>query len=246
MELNPMFLMMSGSALTKLALAVGGSLLLAGPLNTPHTLVVGKSVYTPKKAQTLFSYTNANDWKKASQKSVGAVLDLERWSFTPESQQAHPVQAYKYFYQHLYTQPGQHFIVAAPSLDLVKSVVPDYSGKLDPEFVQLKLAEKIAPYSNFYEIQAQALENNPKKYKNLVKEIVQQVKISNPGAVVIAGISTNPSGRNIPVLDMIKDVKETRHLVSGYWLTIPETSKSCPSCGDAQPKKAVELLKAIS
>lgn len=236
-----MIWMFAGSGLTKLALAAGGAALLSGPLDNPDTWVVGHTPYMPPAATRLFYTANARSVKVAHQK--GIVVDLERWPYTPRGQQAHPVMAYRQ--ASAWAMQHGHWLMAAPAMDLVRSVRPGYRDKIYPEFVRLHLAQKIATYVQVYEIQAQGAERNPALYRRFVSEIAAQVRAGNPKARILAGLSTNPDGKSVSVSVLYRDVQETRGIVSGYWLNIPQAGVACPRCGQAMPEIAVRLVDRV-
>jgi hypothetical protein len=179
----------AGSGLTKLALAIGGAALLAGPLNTAQTWVAGHSPYIPSTA-THLSYT-ANV-QHLSATTRGVVVDLEAWPETPRAQQQHPLRAYREASRVL-AHHGQ-WMVATPALDLVHTLAPRYPGPLAPEFVRLDLAGRIAPYARVYDIQAQGFERNPVSYQHWISTIARQIHAANPQTQILAGLSTNPAG----------------------------------------------------
>jgi hypothetical protein len=237
-----MIWMFAGSAITKLASAAGGAALLAGLLNSPNTWVSGRSPDTPPTATRLF-YTSNSDLQVGTI-GRGVVVDLEAWPYTPLGQQRQLVSAYRRAAQWA-KQHGQ-WVVAAPATDLVHSVVPGYRGKIYPEFVRLHLAQKIAPYAQVYEIQAQEAERNPLLYRRFVRAIVDQVHKGNPQATILAGLSTNPAG-GFPSLSVLyRDIQETGGMVSGYWLNIPQPGGACPRCGPSRPELAVRLLRLVA
>jgi hypothetical protein len=240
-----MIWMFAGSAVSKLAVAAGGMALLSGSLNNADTWVSGTSVYTPAHAQHLSVVSNAQQWRRVAQGRGGVVLDLERWPFTPKVQQSHPVAAYRFFFHHLSSARSSRWIVATPAFDLVKSAFPHYQGRIYPEFIRRDLAGRIARYAQVYEIQAQGAENNPILYRTLVMDIASQVRAVNPSAIVLAGLSTNPSGRSVRVSTLLQDIRQTRHEVRGYWFNIPQSGAYCPSCGVPQTEKAVKVLEYV-
>lgn len=234
-----MIWMFAGSALTRLAVAVGGLTLLQGPLDTAQTWVAGQSRYMPPKAIRLASTANVNLLHRLP--SGGVVVDLERWPMTPTEQQRHPVAAYRKA-AILATQKRQ-WLVGTPATDLVRSVDPAYRGKLYSEFLRLDLAGRIAPYVSVYEVQAQGLERNPARYAWFVRQVADQVHASNPRVMLLAGLSTNPGGVAVPVAVLEHDIAATKGTVAGYWLNIPQAGRSCPSCGRSQPETAIRLLR---
>lgn len=227
-----MIWMFSSSALGKLAAAAGGMALLSGPLNSPDTWVYGKDHHSdiPAHAKRLSVLTNVDQLQ--SVKSGLVVADLKRWPFTPKAQQQDPVSAYRHLYQRLRERHGKYQIIAAPSFDLVRSMVPGYNGKTYPKFVHLNLAAKIAPYAHGYVIQAQGAESDPSWYRSVVLAVSKQVHKANPSAVILAGLSSNPSKRTVSVRTLNKDVRDTKHLVSGYAFSIHQHGKYCPLCGE--------------
>ncbi|MDD3761605.1 MAG: hypothetical protein PHO57_12395 [Acidithiobacillus sp.] len=101
-------------------------------------------------------------------------------------------------------------IIATPATDLVRSVDSSYRGTLYPEFSRLRLAARIAPYVQTYEIQAQGAERNPKRYAWFVKAVAHQVRMAHSGITVLAGLSTNPGGRPVPAATLRQDIALTR------------------------------------
>jgi hypothetical protein len=236
--------MFAGSGLAKLAVAAGGAALLSGPLNTPDTWVMGRISYAPPLATHLASTSSLRGVVGAMKiGDSGVVLDVERWPLTPIEEQRHPVRTYRLASERVARQ-GK-FLVATPAFDLVKVVAPHYRGRIYPEFIRLDLAGRIAPYAQVYEIQAQGIEQNPAQYRSLVNEIAHQVREANPGATILAGLSTNPSGKVVHVASLVRDVRDTQGIVQGYWLNIPQAGLACPACGTAKPTVAVRLLRKI-
>lgn len=234
-----MIWLFAGSGLTKLAVAVGGSALLAGPLNSPQTWIFGQSAYAPSAVTHLTSTTNVDRLSRLP--AGGVIVDLENWPRTPLPQRRDPVEAYRRAAE--IAKKHHQWLVATPATDLVRSIDPDYRGKIYPKFVKLHLAERIAPYARVYEIQAQGAERNPALYRSFVVEVSQQVRQAHPGITVLAGLSTNPGGRPVPASVLERDIALTRGTVAGYWMNIPQAGRACPRCGKAHPEIAVQVLK---
>lgn len=235
-----MIWLFAGSGLTKLALAAGGSALLAGPLNSPKTWVFGHSPYAPSAVIHLASTANVDRLPQLP--AGGVIVDLENWPRTPQPQRQDPFAAYRRAAE--IAKAHRQWIVATPATDLVRSVDPSYRGKMYPEFIRLHLAERIAPYAKVYEIQAQGAERNPALYRSFVAAVSQQARKAHPGITVLAGLSTSPGGRPVPATVLERDIARTRELVAGYWINIPQAGKTCPHCGKAHPEVAVRVLQA--
>lgn len=233
---------LSGSAVGKIAAAVGGYFLLHGALNSPDTWVAGFSAYTPSHARVLGYGASLKTAEKESLKHNGVMLDIEKWPYTPVSEQQNPEKTYAKLYRTLQYEPSGHWIVAAPAFNIVKSVEPNFTGAVYPEFIRLHLASKIAPYAGAYIIQAQGAERNPAEYAHLVKAVVHQIQLASPSTVILAGLSMNPPGKPISESVLMQDVQGVHAYVSGFWLSVPSPGKACPKCGVADPEKAVQLI----
>lgn len=228
------------SGLAKFARAAGGRALLSGPLNQRTTWVAGKGPDVPGRVTHVETTTNIARLA-AMPEGISVLVDIENWPLTPRWQRQHPVEAYRKAAQLAHRR---HLtIIATPATDLVHSVRPLYHGNMYWEFVKLHLASRIAPYAPIYEIQAQNSEANPIAYRRFVADIAAQVRSVNPGAKLLAGLTTNPFGRPESVAVLYRDIEMTRGIVSGYWLNIPQAGRGCPRCGRARPEIAVRLLR---
>jgi hypothetical protein len=118
-------------------------------------------------------------------------------------------------------------------------------GRYD-EYVRLGIARSAARYADVYEIQAQSSEANLELYTRFVKAAAAQAREANPKVQVFAGLSTNPSGKQVTSQQLYDAVQATRGEVDGYWLNIPAGGAYCPKCGEPQPQVAVELLRRLS
>ncbi|MBU2755256.1 hypothetical protein HFU84_08660 [Acidithiobacillus sp. CV18-2] len=237
-----MIWLLAGSAIKKLAAIPLGLALLHGPLNTPDTWVMGRSAYTPAHAVRLGNSTSANTLQGALGEPVqGVVVDLERWPFTPTQDQCHPVRVMRLGAQR--AQRSGKWLLAAPAVDLVKSIRPNYRGRLYQEFMRLGLARRMAPWISAYDIQAQGSERNPRLYASFVRQVVQQLRAANPNITILAGLSTNPTGKSVTLRILEADIALTRSVVNGYWLNVPSPGLACPRCGASRPDLAVRLLR---
>src|SRR5262249_60974464 len=57
----------------------------------------------------------------------------------------------------------------------------------------------------------------------------------HPHVVVLAGISTQPSGQQVTADDILRAIAATRYFVDGYWFNIPAPSEYCPRCTQFRP-----------
>jgi hypothetical protein len=64
--------------------------------------------------------------------------------------------------------------------------------------------------------------------------------------LVLAGISTQPSGQQVTADDILRAIAATRDTVDGYWFNIPRSSEYCPRCTDFRPEIAIEVLRRLA
>ena len=234
----------AGSAITHLGQTPGGMKLLRGYMNEQTVWVYGKSHDTPLHSLVLSGAASLARFHQATMSANSYVLlDLEDWSKSPVSEQKHPVATYAQ--ATLLAKKRGKVLIATPAFDLIHSVQPHYHGPIYPEFIRLGLARRIARYASVYEIQAQGIENIPSRYRALVLAIARQVQETNPHAIILAGLSTGPSGQKTTAKILYQDVLATRHIVAGYWLNIPGHGTACPRCTIPKPQLAVALLQKL-
>ena len=178
---------------------------------------------------------------------VSAVLyDPEGWQLTPPDEQRDPAAAA------CRAAPIVHahnkLLIVTPATNLVRFLAPGSiaDGQRFAIFAKTGVAGKIAPCADVYEIQAQGAETDVGEFQQFVRSVAQQARTANPRVVILAGISTNPMGRHVGAQDVFKAVQSVRADVDGFWLNIPAGGKFCPTCGEPQPKVAVELLQMLS
>ena len=175
---------------------------------------------------------------------VSAVLyDNEAWQFTPRAEQADPA-SYTRSAAHLAHTHGLLFI-AAPAVDLTRALAPGSEKRYDA-YLRLGLAADAARYADVYEIQAQGSERDTNKYAAFVKAAAAQARAANPKVVVLAGISTNPSGQHVSADDILRGIDATRKSLNGYWFNVPMPGPYCPACNDFRPDIAIEVLRRLN
>lgn len=178
---------------------------------------------------------------------VRAVLyDPEGWQMTPPEEQRDPAAAA------CRAAPIVHahnkLLIVTPATNLVRFLAPGSiaDGQRFATFAKTAVAGRIAPCADVYEIQAQGAESDAGEFQQFVRSVAHQARTANPHVVILAGISTNPMGRRVSARDVFKAVQSVRTDVDGFWLNIPAAGKFCPTCGEPQPKVAVDLLQMLS
>lgn len=236
--------LLAGSAVNRLAAFHEGRVLLHGVLDHRDTWVLGRSRYAPPRATHVADGTNLAAVQRAAKSRADIVLlDLEKWKFTPPGQQRHPAAACREAAR--VVGSSKKLLLITPAFDLIRAIKPHYRGRIYPEFVKLHLAARMARYANLYEIQAQGCENNPRLYRWVVRRISRQVHRANPRATILAGLSTGPSGQHTTAAQLMRDYKNTRRYVSGYWVNIPGKGAYCPRCGRPRPDVAIAFFQHV-
>ena len=64
--------------------------------------------------------------------------------------------------------------------------------------------------------------------------------------MVLAGVSTQPSGQIVTADDILRAIDATREFVDGYWFNIPEPSEYSPAVTEFRPDIAVEVFRQLS
>lgn len=184
--------------------------------------------------------------RAAEDPAVSALLyDGEAWEMTPPEEQHAPAAA---ACRAASIAPAHgKILIATPAIDLMRILEPGNArgGKRFEAFEQTGLAGRIASCADVYEIQAQGAERDTGKFRHFVETEAKQARAANPRIVVLAGISTNPTGQRVTAEELLKAVESVRGVVDGFWLNIPAGGKYCPTCGVPQPQVAVELLKKM-
>jgi hypothetical protein len=184
------------------------------------------------------SVTTLRDTKL--RRDVRAVIyDSEHWAQTPPDEQRDPAG----FYQQAAAIAHAHglIFVATPAMDLVNA-----TGSRAANPAQVFLARDIdgsaAKYADVVDIQAQSLERDPTAYRDFVARATGQIRSANPGAAVVAGLSTNPHGAAITPAMLVSDMTAVAGAVSGFWLNIPDQGLNCTDCATPRPDVAVGAL----
>jgi hypothetical protein len=172
---------------------------------------------------------------------VRAVLfDPEAWPFTPAADQSDPATATARAAAAAHAH-GLYFI-ASPALSLVTARTPAPTGPRWQAFLALGLAGAVAPHVDAIDLQAQSLLRDPATYQAFVIQAAAQARAANSGVVVLAGVSTNPTGAPLASGDVPAAMRSVRSVVSGWWMNIPSPGPKCPGCSPRRPDYAVAAL----
>jgi hypothetical protein len=196
------------------------------------------------------SFTSFRAIKSALERSAlaptvkGIMYDNEKWRFTPKEEQQNPAR-YEQLAADLAHAHGLLFLTA-PAVDLVAVLAPESSERRYDTYLRLGIVADAARNADVIDIQAQGSERNTRVYADFVRQAAMQARQANPNVLVLAGISTNPSGQRVSADDILRAVSATRDSVDGYWFNIPRPSEYCPRCNDFRPDIAIEVVHRLA
>lgn len=153
--------------------------------------------------------------------------DPEHWRFTPVDEQQDPIASSIAFAQLAHAHGYKVIVMPAENLAVINRRADKFRAFLDSGY-----ASRVAPYVDFYHIQAQGLQhriNGPfPSYRSFVEQMVAQIHAANPNVIITAGISTNTPGSAEPTsgADMAAAAKAVSDLVSGYWINVVRGNNS--------------------
>jgi Cellulase (glycosyl hydrolase family 5) len=240
-------------ALRRLAVLAPG--LVRHFFNTPRTFVTGASSTSLQRlglpaAIPTASFTAEGALAQAvNQRTLplgtrAVVFDDEHWSRTPRAQQLDPA----YYYQRAGRVAHRHglLLVAAPAPNLIlarrpkASISSQYAG-----FLSRRIAAGAARVADVYDIQAQDLEAQRSPYASFVQSVAFQASQVHPNVELLAGLSTDPPGRQRPLGVLLGAVGGSGPAVSGYALSDPTTNAGCATCAGPYDGVAVALLRGL-
>jgi alkanesulfonate monooxygenase SsuD/methylene tetrahydromethanopterin reductase-like flavin-dependent oxidoreductase (luciferase family) len=112
--------------------------------------------------------------------------------------------------------------------------------------LRLGLAADAARYADVFDVQSQRFERDTERYARFVREAAAQAREANPKVMVLAGVSTQPSGQHVTADDILRAIDATRDFVDGYWFNIPEPSEYSPAVTEFRPDIAVDVLRQLA
>ncbi len=255
---KPVIWLIAASALQRLREVPGAAALAQETFDHPETFViVGEKpphFLTRWKCQWGLSFPSYHAFDKRMKQGTlphrvkFIILDQESWRFTPEKEKLNP----SYYIRKSALLAHQYHLklIATPAVDLVNSEIgrrrfSTHFSKYSA-FLKLKIPQKCGAYADLYEIQAQGSEKNLKIYLSFVKRAAHQAAKINPHLIILAGLSTNPSGQKVTAERLYRDFQTTREFVEGYWLNVPAGGKWCPRCGKPDPGVGIRFLRKIA
>lgn len=170
------------------------------------------------------------------------LYDQEAWGLTPPRERRAPAD----FIQraaHL-LRASRISLGAAPSLTLAQELRPR-AGSPEQAYLTCGIIESAAEAVTLFHIQSQRFERRPDHFRAFVKEVADRARACNPQVVVTAGLSTNPTGAEVCLDQLLECIELTAGHVDGYWINVPRPGRRCPHCRPENPALAAALLGAI-
>lgn len=195
------------------------------------------------------SFTSVHAMRKAFEKNVigpdvrGVLYDSEAWRFTPDDEQQDVAGSTKAAADLVHAH-GLLFLTA-PAVNLARRLAPS-SAKRYEGYLKVNLAAESARYADVFVVQAQGSEADITKYQSFVAAAAKQARQANRNVVVLAGISTNPSGAKVDSRIVLAAIRATRGTVDGYWFNVPSPSKYCPGCTEFRPDMALDVIRQLA
>lgn len=176
-----------------------------------------------------------------------AVLyDNEQWSLTPATEQHNP----GHYYQLAADLVHRHHLlfIAAPATNLVNVLTPTAAATQGhyQAFLALALPGDVARNADILDVQAQGAEADTALFASFVAQAAAQARSANPDVRVLAGLSTNPSGKSVTSKVIETAARAVRSDVDGYWLNDPAASTACPRCAGPFPQTALATVHDLT
>lgn len=197
----------------------------------------------PMRSFTSYAHIERAFESNAVDPHVRAIMyDNEGWNFTPPEEQRDP----RGFTRKAADLVHAHHLlfVSAPAVTITRLLAPGAQKRYDA-YLRLMIAADSARYSDVYDIQAQGSVRNIARYSEFVKRAAAQARAANPKVMILAGISTNPSGQRVTADDILHAIDATRDNVDGYWFNIPQPSAYSPNCNDFRPDIAIDVFDRL-
>jgi hypothetical protein len=225
----------------------------------PSTLLLvqqGKVDKLVPRASLAFVFTSAASLVAALQdgRVPSAVhwllLDLEYWPLTPVGEQKDPISALGQAVAAAHAAGRR--LVFTPAVDLLSVLDANqpapraparYTGTPADDFQRLVVRPGAAA-SDVFEVQSQETEATPYA-TTFAPGVIAAARAAHPGQEVLAGLSTNPNGRQVTPTDLLTLYRAAAAAgAAGYWLNVPQAGRECPKCGVPQPQVAVQFLES--
>lgn len=170
------------------------------------------------------------------------LYDQEAWDLTPARERRDPVA----FVQRAadLVRNSRVRLGAAPALTLAQELMPG-AGSPEAAYLNCGVIEPLARAVSLFHVQSQRLERQPPRFSAFVREVAERARTSHPGLVVTAGLSTNPTGPEVGLEQLVECIERTAEHVDGYWLNVPRPGRRCPHCRPENPGLATALLARL-
>jgi hypothetical protein len=249
-EPGPAWIITAGS-LPRLAAAGLPMSVLDADFDHPGTLVLGRGRiddFVPQASPAMVftsetSLAEALDTGQVGPAVTWVLLDLEHWPLTPPGEQADPIGTLRTAIAVAHAHGKK--LLFTPAVDLLSAVAPGTAASARFTTFDRLIVAPGAALADGFEVQSQQTEATPSA-ATFVAQAIAAARAAHPGAPVLAGLSTNPDGRQVTPADLLAVYRAAQSAgATGFWLNIPQASPECPLCGTPQTPVAVAFLRGL-
>lgn len=158
------------------------------------------------------------------------IFDDENWSLTPAWERADQVQ-----YQTEAIQDATANGITMISTPFAKS----RRALVKEEVAAAKAGASVV------EIQAQAVDNNPRVYAQFVDGAAKAIRRVNPNITILAGLATDANGVPTTANALYESYQSVKQNVAGFWLNADTRPHGRGCSSNGCPKVAVQFLTEI-
>jgi hypothetical protein len=247
---GPAWIITAGS-LPRLAAAGLPAPVLDADFDQPGTLVLGRGRvddFVPQASPAMVFTSETSLAEALNTGQVGpavtwVLLDLEHWPLTPPGEQADPIGTLRTAIAVAHAHGKK--VLFTPAVDLLSAVAPGTAAPARFTTFDRLIVGPGAAIADGFEVQSQQTEATPAA-ATFVSQAIATARAAHPGAPVLAGLSTNPDGRQVTAADLLAVYRAAQSAgATGFWLNIPQASPECPQCGTPQTPVAVAFLRAL-
>ncbi len=179
-------------------------------------------------------------WLRGQQAKPGELVlyDPEAWARTPLTDQRHLASAIAAAGSA--ARLSHVTLLVSPALDLAAAL--ETGTRRWNAYISLGIAADVARAGAILVVQAQSLERDPMEYGRFVAQAARQADSARRGTIVLAGISTNPTGPLVTIGELEASVTASLPVTKGYWLNVPSPGPACPGCHEPDASLGRELI----
>jgi hypothetical protein len=149
-----------------------------------------------------------------------AMYDPERWKHTPLAEQRDPIGAIRRFVSLCREHGYVSMVTPYPRLVTVKGAAfTAVAGETEEDVYLRSGIVEAAAVADICETQAQRLQDRPAVYRSFVAATAERARTTNPGAVLLSGLSTSPGVVATPQM-LFDAFSSVRDVVDGHYVSL--------------------------